>query len=141
MAAQQCQGLTEKEVVVIPTATIPQGITAMMNLDPEMEPEEIRQAMTDSMETVTTVQITYAARNSEFDGIAISEGDYLSLLEGKLFGTSRSIAGLLEEMAREAKSRGAEFITLFYGEDVTEEEAERAKALFQELCQIGRAHV
>ena len=134
MAAQQCQGLTEKEVVVIPTATIPQGITAMMNLDPEMEPEEIRQAMTDSMETVTTVQITYAARNSEFDGFAISEGDYLSLLEGKLFGTSRSIAGLLEEMAREAKSRGAEFITLFYGEDVTEEEAERAKALFQELC-------
>ena len=134
MAAQQCQALTEKRVIVVPTTTIPQGITAMMSLDLEMEPEEILQTMTDAAENVTTIQITYAARNSEFDGIAINEGDYLSLLGGKLFGTDQRITSLLEELAREAGKREAEFITLFYGEDVTEEQAEEAKAIFAAAC-------
>ena len=134
MAAQQCDGLTEKRVIVVPTATVPQGITAMMNVDTEAEPEALLQAMTDSMESVTTAQITYAARNSDFDGIAISEGDYLSLLEGKLLGTDRDIAALLRQLAEEARERQAEFVTLFYGEDVTEEQAAQAQAIFQEAC-------
>ena len=83
---------------------------------------------------MATAQITYAARNSDFDGFAISEGDYLALLGGKLFGTDKEISVLLEKLAQEAKDRSAEFITLFYGENVTEEEAEAAAARFSELC-------
>ena len=92
MAAQQCVGLSEKEVVVVPTATVPQGISAMMNVDPE-EPDAqvILQAMTDAAANVTTAQITYAARNSDFDGFAINEGDYLALCDGKLMGTDRNL--------------------------------------------------
>ena len=134
MAAQQCVGLTPKEVVVVPTTTIPQGITAMMNVDTEQEPETLLEIMTSACENVATAQITYAARNSDFDGFAISEGDYLALLGGKLFGTDKEISVLLEKLAQEAKDRSAEFITLFYGENVTEEEAEAAAARFSELC-------
>ena len=134
MAAQQCVGLTEKEVVVVPTATIPQGITAMMAVDLEQEPQEILETMTASIENVSTAQITYAARNSDFDGFAINEGDYLSLMNGKLFGTDKDISVLLEKLAQEAADRSAEFVTLFYGEDVTEEQAAAAEAIFSRLC-------
>ena len=134
MAAQQCVGLTEKEVVVVPTATIPQGITAMMAVDLELEPQEILEAMTASIENVSTAQITYAARNSDFDGFAINEGDYLSLMNGKLFGTDKDIAVLLEKLAREAADRGAEFVTVFYGEDVSEEQAAQAEEIFSRTC-------
>ena len=134
MAAQQCVGLTEKEVVVVPTATIPQGITAMMAVDLEQEPQEILETMTASIENVSTAQITYAARNSDFDGFAINEGDYLSLMNGKLFGTDKDISVLLEKLAQEAADRNAEFVTLFYGEDVTEEQAAAAEAIFSRLC-------
>ena len=134
MAAQQCQGLTPKEVVVVPTATVPQGITAMMSVDLELEPQEILEAMTSSIQNVSTAQITYAARNSDFDGFAISEGDYLSLMNGKLFGTDKDIAVLLEKLAQEAAERKAEFVTVFYGEDVTEEQAAQAEEIFSRVC-------
>ena len=134
MAAQQCVGLTEKEVVVVPTATIPQGITAMMAVDLELEPQEILEAMTASIENVATAQITYAARNSDFDGFAINEGDYLSLMNGKLFGTDKDIAALLEKLAQEAAGRKAEFVTVFYGEDVSEEQAAQAEEIFSRTC-------
>ena len=134
MAAQQCVGLTEKEVVVVPTATIPQGITAMMAVDLEQEPQEILETMTASIENVSTAQITYAARNSDFDGFAINEGDYLSLMNGKLFGTDKDISVLLEKLAQEAADRSAEFVTLFYGEDVTEEQAAQAEEIFARAC-------
>ena len=134
MAAQQCVGLTEKEVVVVPTATIPQGITAMMAVDLEQEPQEILETMTASIENVSTAQITYAARNSDFDGFAINEGDYLSLMNGKLFGTDKDISVLLEKLAQEAAGRKAEFVTVFYGEDVTEEQAAAAETIFSRLC-------
>ena len=134
MAAQQCVGLTEKEVVVVPTATIPQGITAMMAVDLELEPQEILETMTASIENVSTAQITYAARNSDFDGFAINEGDYLSLMNGKLFGTDKDISVLLEKLAQEAAGRKAEFVTVFYGEDVTEEQAAAAETIFSRLC-------
>ena len=134
MAAQQCVGLTDKEVVVVPTVTVPQGITAMMAVDPELEQGELLDTMTASIQNVSTAQITYAARNSDFDGFAINEGDYLALLDGKLFGTDRDITVLLEKLAQEAGNRGAEFITLFSGEDVQEEQAERAQEIFSGHC-------
>ena len=135
MAAQQCQGLTEKEVIVIPTATVPQGITAMMSVDTEeADPQAIAQAMLDAAANVTTAQITYAARNSDFDGFEINEGDYLALLNGKLFGTDRDINVLLSQLADLANEKGAEFVTAFYGEGVDEDHANAAAAIFGERC-------
>lgn len=135
MAAQQCAGLTEKNVVVIPTKTVPQGITAMMNVDFDApDPQTITSAMTDSIGTVVTAQITYAARDSDFDGFAIKEGDYLALEEGKLFGTDGSLETLLEKLAANASERSASFISLYFGADVSEEDANAAGAVFERLC-------
>lgn len=135
MAAQQCVGLTDKQVIVVPTATVPQGITAMMNVDLEGDdPQAIAEAMAEAAQAVTTAQVTYAARNSDFDGFAINEGDYLALEDGKLFGTDRSIEPLLAKLAEDAKARSAEFVTIFYGEDVTEEDARKAEAVFTDTC-------
>ena len=135
MAAQQCDALTEKRVIVIPTKTVPQGITAMMNVDFEApDADSIAEAMNDSLSTVTTAQITYAARNSDFDGFEIKEGDYLALEEGKLFGTDGSLDVLLEKLAADALERQAEFISLYFGEDVSEEDAQKAAQVFEECC-------
>ena len=120
MAAQQCVGLTEKEVIVVPTNTVPQGISAMMAVDPEeADPQVILAAMTEAAENVVTAQVTYAARNSDFDGFAISAGDYLALTDGKLFGTDQKLENLLDQLAALAADKGAEFITVFYGAGVT----------------------
>ena len=135
MAAQQCEGLTEKQIIVIPTATVPQGITAMMSFDPdETDPQTIAQAMVAAAQTVSTAQITYAARNSDFDGFAINEGDYLALLDGKLFGTSRSMDELLDKLSQHAAQAGAEYINIYTGEGVSQEEGARTEALFAQCC-------
>ena len=135
MAAQQCDALTEKHVVVIPTKTVPQGITAMMNVDFEApDADSIADAMNASLSTVTTAQITYAARNSDFDGFDIKEGDYLALEEGKLLGTDSSLDVLLEKLAADAVERSAGFISLYFGEDVSEEEAQKAAQVFEDRC-------
>ena len=135
MAAQQCDALTAKHVVVIPTKTVPQGITAMMNVDFEApDADSIADAMNASLSTVTTAQITYAARNSDFDGFDIKEGDYLALEEGKLFGTDSSLDVLLEKLAADAVERSAGFISLYFGEDVSEEEAQKAAQVFEDRC-------
>ena len=135
MAAQQCEGLTEKQIIVIPTATVPQGITAMMSFDPdETDPQTIAQAMVAAAQTVSTAQITYAARNSDFDGFAINEGDYLALLDGKLFGTSRSMDELLDQLSRHAAQAGAEYINIYTGEGVSEDEGAKPVALVAQCC-------
>ena len=135
MAAQQCVGLTEKQVIVVPTATVPQGISAMMAVDPEeADPQVILAAMTEAAENVVTAQVTYAARNSDFDGFAISAGDYLALTDGKLFGTDQKLETLLDQLAALAADKGAEFITVFYGDGVTQEDAQRAEQRFADAC-------
>ena len=135
MAAQQCVGLSEKEVIVVPTATVPQGISAMMAVDPEdADPQSVLAAMTAAAENVTTAQITYAARNSDFDGFAINEGDYLALCDGKLLGTDRSLDVLLEKLAQVAADKNAEFITVYTGEGVDDQQAQQASDIFQARC-------
>lgn len=135
MAAQQCVGLTEKQVIVVPTATVPQGISAMMAVDPEEpDPQAILAAMTEAAANVTTAQVTYAARNSDFDGFAINAGDYLALTDGKLFGTERELDGLLDKLAALAAEKGAEFITVFYGDGISEADAQHAEQRFIDDC-------
>ena len=135
MAAQQCVGLTEKQVIVVPTATVPQGISAMMAVDPEEpDPQAILAAMTEAAANVTTAQVTYAARNSDFDGFAINAGDYLALTDGKLFGTERELDGLLDKLAALAAEKSAEFITVFYGDGISEADAQHAEQRFIDAC-------
>ena len=135
MAAQQCVGLIEgREVVVIPTRTVPQGISTLLVMDPEGQVQDNVDAMTEAMSHVHTSEVTYAARNSDFDGFAIQEGDYMALSDGQLFGTAKSMEELLENLAQAETQQNAEFINIFYGEDVDEESAGKALALFQRLC-------
>ena len=134
MAAQQCIPLSDKKVIVSPTKTVPQGITAMLSFDPASAEDVIEAEMSAAIESVHTAQITYAARNSDFDGFDIHEGDYLALLDGKLLGTDRDVSALLDGLSDEAASREAEFITVFYGEDVNEEDAHKACDAFTRKC-------
>ena len=135
MAAQQCIGLTEKQVIVVPTHTVPQGITAMMSFDPDEEdPQVIADTMAEAAATVSTAQVTYAARNSDFDGFEIKEGDYLVLLDGKLFGTGPDLKSLLEQLGAHAAEKGAEFINIYTGEGVSESDGVKAEKLFASIC-------
>ena len=134
MAAQQVDALSPKNVVVIPSKTVPQGITAMLNFNPDGEVQENVDTMTDALGTVDTMQITYAARNSDFDGYDIHEGDYLSLYGSSLFGTDRDVNVLLKALAEKVKETGKEYITIYYGADITEEDAQVAVNAFTEIC-------
>jgi hypothetical protein len=135
MAAQQCARLTDKKIVVIPTKTIPQGITALMNVNFDAESaEEITEAMTSCLGSVRTAQITYAARDSDYDGFDIRAGDYLALDEGKLFGTDSSIESLIARIADAGAKLNASFVSLYYGEDVREADAQKAAKAFAEAC-------
>ena len=134
MAAQQVDALSPKNVVVIPTKTIPQGVTAMLNFNPDGTNEENVETMTEVLGTVDTMQITYAARNSDFDGYDIHEGDYLALYGSALFGTSQNIDELLKSLAEKVRDEGKEYVTIYYGEDVAEDGAKGAADLFAEIC-------
>ena len=134
MAAQQVDELTPKHVVVIPSKTVPQGVTAMLNFNPEGSVEENTEAMTESLGTVDTMQITYAARNSDFDGHDIHEGDYLAIYGSSLFGTSQDIKVLLRALAEKVRDSGKEFITIYYGEDIKEKHAQKTADLFSNIC-------
>ncbi len=138
MAAQQCIGLKEldpnKRVVVLPTKTVPQGISAMLCADPDAEEADNTAAMKEAISRVHTSEITYAARDSDFDGFAITQGDYMALVEHKLFGTDTDLNALLTKLAQDEAQQTAEFITIFYGEDVTEEDAQVALDVFQTAC-------
>ncbi len=134
MAAEQVQPLTEKKVVVIPSKTVPQGISAMLVFDPDAGEDSNAAAMREAMKNVTTMQLTYAARDSDFDGHDIHAGEYLALNGGALFGNDTDMDALLRRMAESLNSAGKEFITIFYGADTNEEQAHNAAAIFSAAC-------
>ena len=134
MAAQQVDALTPKHVVVIPSKTVPQGVTAMLSFNPEGTEEENVSALTEALSTVDTMQITYAARNSDFDGYDIHEGDYLAMYGSALFGTSKDIKVLLRALAEKVRDEEKSYITIYYGEDIQEKHAQKAADLFAEIC-------
>ncbi len=134
MAAEQVDALTPKNVIVIPSKTVPQGVTAMLGFNPEGSIEENTEALTEALGTVDTMQITYAARNSDFDGYDIHEGDYLALYGSQLFGTSQDIKVLLKSLAEKVRDDGKEYITIYYGADVKEKHAQKAADLFADIC-------
>lgn len=134
MAAEQVDALTPKHVVVIPSKTVPQGVTAMLSFNPEGSAEENTEALTEALGTVDTMQITYAARNSDFDGYDIHEGDYLALYGSALFGTSQDIKVLLKSLAEKVRDDGKEYVTIYYGADVKEKHAQKAADIFANIC-------
>ena len=135
MAAQQCVDLVEdKKVIVLQAKTVPQGISAMIAMDPDGEEADNTSAMEAAMAGVTTMEVTYAARDSEFDGTAIHAGDYLLLVDNQLFGTEKNLDAALDKLAQESAQRGGEFISIFYGEGVQAGEAEGAQAKFEAAC-------
>ena len=134
MAAQQVDALTPKNVVVISSKTVPQGVTAMLSYNPEGTVEENTETMTEALGAVDTMQITYAARNSDFDGYDIHEGDYLAMFGSSLFGTSQDIKVLLKSLAEKVRDDGREYITIYYGCDIKEKHAQKAADLFADIC-------
>ena len=126
MAAEQCVPLTEKRVIVMPTKTVPQGISAMLNFSPDETEESLVGAMGEAVGSVHTAMVTYAARDSDFDGHSIHAGEYLALLDGALIGSYADTAVLFEELAKAVDEFRPEFITVYYGEDVREDDAETA---------------
>ncbi len=133
MAAEQCVGLTEKNIVVIPTKTIPQGVSALVNMDTySQSEEELVDIAKESIESVHTALITYAARDSDFDGYVIKSGEYLGLLDGALLGSNSDISVLLSTLSEKLMALDPEFITIYYGEDVSEEQAEAVCATVAE---------
>lgn len=127
LAAQQAVPLVEdRKVIVLPTRTIPQGISAMLSFDPELNVDSNRQLMLDAASSVSTGQVTFAARNSEFGSTKIKQGEVISLDNGKLCITDRedpvkAAYRLIKSMA----GRDTNFITIIYGEDITQEQAEK----------------
>ena len=141
MAAEQVDALTPKNVVVIPSKTIPQGITGMLSFNPDGSVEENVEAITEALDTVETWQVTYAARDSDFDGHDIHEGDYLALRGSSLYGTSRDIKAVLEAMAKKIAKSEREYITIYYGEDVKEKYAQKTADIFQKFCPDAEINV
>ncbi|MBQ5671005.1 MAG: DAK2 domain-containing protein [Oscillospiraceae bacterium] len=128
MAAQQAGRLTEKEVIVIPTASIPQGITALINFDPAGEPAELEPMFNEVIQDVHTATITYAARDSEFDGHQIHAGEYLALFDGGLLSSNLSLEALLDTIGEKFTEYDPAIISVYYGEDTKEDDAEATAA-------------
>jgi DAK2 domain fusion protein YloV len=131
MSAEQCVAMSEKTVVIIPTRTVPQGIAAILTFDPDLEINQNREAMIEAISEVRTGQITHASRDSLFDGKRIKEGDYLGILDGELITNNKLINSTIRRLAREMSKKPTEFLTIFYGCNVTEEESNEAYEIFQ----------
>ena len=128
MAAEQTVPLaTDREVIVIPTRTIPQGLSAMLAFDPDADLEQNREAMLEAAGNVDTGLVTFAARDSEFGGHTIHQGDILGLKNGKLDYIEKDPVTACVRVTRSLSSKHTSFITLIYGEGVTQEQAEEAK--------------
>ena len=116
MAAQQAKELTERNVIVIPSKTIPAGLTAMMNFDETVSAEENEEIMTESLNSVRTGHVTYAARDSEFDGMAFKAGDYLAMVNGKFSATGSDFEEIITKLAEDLEVDSAEVVTVFSGD-------------------------
>lgn len=125
MSANQAAEISDKDVKVIPTTTIPQGITCITMFNPEAEVEENIESLKEAMRMVKTGSVTYAVRDTEMDGIEIKEGNMLGLIEGKIKKVGSSYCDVAEEVLSEMIDEESELITILYGADVTEAEAEK----------------
>ena len=134
MASEQAQKLADRKVIVLPTRTVPQGMTAMLNFDPDLKPEENAVAMMQAADRVSTGLITYAARDSEFDGKPIKKGEIMALENGKIVATGTDLVKMTYRLARSMKKKDTQFITVISGCDVSDEDAEKTTDLVRAKC-------
>ena len=134
MASEQAQKLADRKVIVLPTRTVPQGMTAMLNFDPDLKPEENAVAMMQAADRVSTGLITYAARDSEFDGKPIKKGEIMALENGKIVATGTDIVKMTYRLARSMKKKDSQFITVISGCDVSDEDAEKTTEMVRTKC-------
>ncbi len=127
MAAEQAIRLADRKVIVLPTRTIPQGLSAMLAFDPSMDAIQNKNAMEEAFNNVTTGQLTFAARDSEYDGYDIKEGEILAMTNGKLSFVEKDLKKATVALTKSMVKKSTSFITLIYGEGVSEEAA-------QEIC-------
>ena len=134
MAAEQAQKLADRKVLVLPTRTVPQGMTAMLNFDPEASAEDNAVNMMAAADKVATGLVTYAARDSEFDGKPIKKGEIMALENGKIVATGSDITKMTYRLARSMKKKDTQFITVISGCDVSEEDAQHTTELVKTKC-------
>ncbi|MDR0862451.1 MAG: DAK2 domain-containing protein [Oscillospiraceae bacterium] len=139
MAATQAVPLSSKKVIVIPSKTIPQGVSAMLALDPTLDEAVNVEAMTNAIEAVRTAQITLAARDSVFDGRDIREGEYLALLEDSLVLSCNNLADIADALVTSLAETSPEFVTVFTGEDATATETDTLRAAIKST--LGNAEM
>ena len=129
LAANQAKDIIEdKTIIVVPTKTIPQGITAMISFSPDMSPEENLEAMKDASQCVRTGEITYAVRNTTIDGHAIEKDDIMALGDDGLLAVAKEKDQAVLEAVKAMVNDESEIITIYYGQDIPEEEAEELAA-------------
>ena len=125
LAANQAKAMTEdKNIIVVPTKTVPQGITAMISYVPEKSAEENEEAMTEGIQMVKTGQVTYAVRDTHIDEKEIHQGDIMGLGDHGLLAVGQDILTVAEETIRAMVDEDSELISIYYGEDMSEEDAE-----------------
>lgn len=134
MAAEQAEKLADRRVIVLPTRTIPMGITAMLNFDPSASAEANTVAMMQAANQVSTGLITYAARDSEYDGKRIRKGEIMALENGKIVSTSNDITKAAYRLARGMCKKDSSFVTVISGCDVSDEEAEKTTEIIKNKC-------
>ena len=134
MAAEQAQKLADRQVVVLPTRTVPMGITALLNFDPSANVETNTINMMAAADKVSTGLITYAARDSEFDGKRIRKGEIMALENGKIVSTSTDITKATYRLARNMCKKDSSFVTIISGCDVSDEDAEKVTEIVKAKC-------
>ena len=124
MAATQAAEIADRTVLVIPSRTVPQGISALLAYDPDAPAGANTEAMTAALSAVVTGQVTFAARDSDFDGHKIKEGELLAMKEGKMLYTGKDMDTICGRLAKAMVTKDTSVVTVYYGADVTEEQAE-----------------
>ena len=126
LAANQASYLTEdKKIIVVPTKTVPQGITAMINYIPEETPKENELRMAEEIKNVKTGQVTYAVRDTKIDDKEIHEGDIMGIGDAGILAVGKDIAETTKAMMAELVDEDSEIIGIYYGEDISEEDAQK----------------
>ena len=126
MAAEQAVSLADRNVCVLQSRSIPQGITALMNFDPGADFVTNRSNMTDALDRVQSGQITFAVRDSEYDGHKIKQGEILAMDNGKIVFTEKDVTKALVKLTKRLVNNSSSFITVMYGSDVSDEAANAA---------------
>ena len=141
LAATQASNISDKKVFVVPTRSIPQGVAAMLNFNPDADGEENFELMSDSIKEVDTIQLTHAAKDSNFDGLDIAEGDLLAIYNDKIIGYDVRPEKTWEKMARAALEKGKKMISIYFGSDSNEDEAEKCANVFRRIIKNATVDV